>query len=61
MQPKNGLVASGRTLLNTAVGDKQGNKARDRFYHLLLDSLKKDYKAGVKQGLASAAISAKVI
>jgi len=55
MQPKSGLPASGRTLLNTPVGGKEGNKARDRFHHLLLDSLKKDHETGVKEGLASAA------
>jgi len=37
------------------VGDKEGDKARDQFHHLLLDSLKKDRETGVKEGLASAA------
>jgi len=55
MQAKNGLPASGRTLLNTPVGDKESNKARDRFHHLVLDSQKKDRKTGVKEGLASVA------
>jgi len=55
MQANHGLLASGRILLNTPVGDKEGNKARDRFHHLLLDSLKKDRETGVKEGLASAA------
>ena len=54
MQAKNGLPASGRTLLRTAVGDQEGDNARDRFHHLLLDSLKKDRETGVKEGLASA-------
>jgi len=55
MEAKYGLPASGRTLLNTPVGDKEGDKARNRFHHLLLDSLKKDHETGVKEGLASAA------
>ena len=55
MQAKHGLPASGRTLLSTPVGDKEDDKARDQFNHLLLDSLKKDRESGVKEGLASAA------
>jgi len=55
MQANYGLPASGRTLLNTPVGDKEGDKAGNRFHHLLLDSLKKDHVTGVKEGLASAA------
>jgi len=54
IQPKSGLPVSGRTLLNTPIGDKEGNKATDRFHHLLLDSLKKDRETGVKEDLASA-------
>ena len=30
------------------------NKARDRFHHLLLDSVKKDREMETKEGLASA-------
>jgi len=55
MQANHGLPALGWTLLNTPVGDKAGDKARDRFHYLLLDSLKKDRETGVKEGLASAA------
>jgi len=55
MQANYGLLALGRTLLNTLVGDKEGDKARDRFHHLLLDSLKKDRETGIKEGLVSAA------
>jgi len=55
MEAKHRLPASGRILLNTLVGDKEGDKARDRFHYLLLDSLKKDHETGVKEGLASAA------
>jgi len=54
MQAKHGLSASGHTLLSTPVGDKGGDKARDQFNHLLLDSQKKDHETGVKKGLASA-------
>jgi len=42
MDSKNGLPSSGRKLLKSAKGDKDGKKARERFHHLLLDSLKKD-------------------
>jgi len=55
MQANHRLPVSGRTLLNTPVGDKEGDKARDRFHHLLLDSLLKDRETGVKEGLASVA------
>jgi len=55
MHANHGLLASGHPLLNTPVGDKKGDKIRDRFYHLLWDSLKKDRETEVKKGLASAA------
>jgi len=55
MEAKHGLPTSGWILLNTSVGDKEGDKARDRFHHLLLDSLKKDHETDVKEDLASAA------
>jgi len=55
MQANHGLPASGRMLLNTPVGDKEGDKARDQFHYVLLDSRKKDRETGVKEGLASAA------
>jgi len=55
MEAKHGLPASGQILLNTPVRDKEGDKARDRFHYLLLDSLKKDRGTGVKEDLASAA------
>ena len=54
MDPKNGLPASGRALLQSNKGDKDGDKARDRFHYLLLDSLKKDRETETKEGLASA-------
>jgi hypothetical protein len=56
MDAKNGLPASGRKLLTSAKGDKDGEKARQRFHHLLLDSLKKDRETEVKEGLAAAAL-----
>jgi len=42
MDFKNALPSSGRKLLKSAKGDKVGEKAREGFHHLLLDSLKKD-------------------
>ena len=54
-EAKNGLPASGRKLLNAAPGDRDGNKARDRYNHLILDSLKKDRETDTKGGLKSAA------
>jgi len=54
MDLKNRLLASGRVLLQSDKGDKDGDKARDRFYYLLLDSLKKDRETETKEGLASA-------
>jgi len=53
---KNGLPSSGRKLLKFAKGDKDGEKAHERFHHLLLDSLKKDRETKVKEGLAAAAL-----
>jgi len=55
IQANHGLPASECTLLNTPVGDKEGDKPRDRFHHLLLYSLRKDHETGVKEGLASVA------
>ena len=55
MDPDNGLPASGGTMLSLPQGDKDGDKARKRFYHLLLDSLKNDRETLTKEGLASAA------
>jgi len=43
--PKNGLPASGWALLQSDKGDKDGDKARDRFHYLLLDNQKKDREA----------------
>jgi len=54
MDPKNGLPASGWALLQSDKGDKDRDKARDRFHYLLLDSLKKDRETETKEGLASA-------
>jgi len=54
MDQKNGLPASGWALLQSDKGDKGGDKARDRFHYLLLDSLKKDRETETKEGLASA-------
>ena len=55
MDAKNGLPASGRQLLNAAVGDRDGNKAREQYNHLILDSLKKDRETDTKGGLKTAA------
>ena len=52
--PKNRLPASGRALLQSDKGDKDGDKARDRFQYLLLHSLKKYRETESKEGLASA-------
>jgi len=52
MDSKNGLPASRKALLQSNEGDKDGDKARDRFHYLLLDSLKKDRKKETKEGLA---------
>ena len=54
MDPKNGLPASGRALLQSDKEDKDGDKARDRFHYLLLDSPKKDRETETKEGLVSA-------
>ena len=54
-EAKNGLPASGRNMLKLPRGDKDGDKARDRFHHLLLDSLKKDRQTETKSGLSAAA------
>lgn len=55
METSHGLPASGKRMLNLPQGDKDGEKARERFHHLLLDSLKKDRETATKDGLASAA------
>ena len=39
MSANNGLPTSRRRLLQTAKGDKDGDKARERHHHLILDSL----------------------
>ena len=54
-EAKNGLPASGRNMLTLPHGDRDGEKARERFHHLLLDSLKKDRETDTKSGLAVAA------
>jgi len=54
MDPKNRLPASGQVLLQSDKRDKDGDKARDSFNYLLLDSLKKDREMETKEGLASA-------
>jgi len=56
MDSKNGLPSSRHKLLKSAKGDKDGDKARERFHYLLLDSLKKDRETEVKEGLAAAAL-----
>ena len=55
MSADNSLPASGRRLLRTAKGDKDGDKARERYHHLMLDSLKKDRETENKEGLLAAA------
>ncbi|KAF8415029.1 hypothetical protein EV426DRAFT_710594 [Tirmania nivea] len=54
LNSKHGLPASGRKLVMTAKGDKEGDKARERFHYLLLDCLKKDRETETKEGLSSA-------
>ena len=54
MDLDNGLPASGGTMLSLPQGDKDADKARKPFHHLLLDSLKKDRETLTKEGLASA-------
>ena len=39
MSADNDLSASGRRLLRTAKGEKDGDKARECYHHLMLDSL----------------------
>jgi len=56
MDGKKGLPASGRKLLTSAQGDKDGEKSQQRFHHHLLDSLKKDRETEVKEGLAAAVL-----
>lgn len=50
MDTTHGLPASGKRMLNLPRGDKDGEKARERFHHLLLDSLKKDRETATKGG-----------
>ena len=59
MWAENGLPASGKRMLNLPRGDKDGERPRERFHYLLLDSLKKDRETMTKGGLASAAIKRK--
>jgi len=54
MDPRKGLPGSGRALLQSDKSDKDGDKARDRFHYLLLDSLKKGRETDMKDGLVSA-------
>jgi len=42
MDAKNGHPSSRHKLLKSVKSDKQGEKAREHFYYLWLDSLKKD-------------------
>ena len=51
MSADNGLLAFGRRLLWTAKEDKDGDKARERYHHLMLDCLKKDWETENKGGL----------
>ena len=54
-EAKNGLPASGRNMLTLLRRDRDGERARKRFYHPLLDGLKKDRETDTKSGLAAAA------
>ncbi|KAF8416583.1 hypothetical protein EV426DRAFT_578631 [Tirmania nivea] len=54
LKPKNELPASRHTLLGMQRGDKEGNKAQERFHHLLLDSLKKDRETETRDSLTAA-------
>ena len=56
MWAENRLPASGERMLNLLQGDKDGQKAREPFHYLLLDSRKKDRETMMKGGLASVAI-----
>lgn len=51
MNDENGLPASGRALLQLPRGDKEGDRAKDRFHYLLLDALKKDRETLTREGL----------
>ena len=42
---------SGRNMLTLPRGDRDGENPRERFHHLLLDSLKKDRERDTKSGL----------
>ena len=52
MDSDNGLPASLRTMLSLTQGDKDSNKVRKQFYHLLFDSLKNDWETLTKEGIA---------
>ena len=56
MLPKNELLVSGRHLLRDQVRDKEGDNAREKFNHLMLDSLKNDTETDTKSALASVSI-----
>ena len=53
-EAKNGLSASRRNML-TLPRDRDGEKAREQFHYLLLDSLNKDRETDMKYGLAATA------
>ena len=59
MLADNGLPAFGERMLNLLQGDKDGEKAWERFHYLLLDSQKQDRETMTKEGLASVAIPCK--
>ena len=42
-------------MLTLPSGERDGEKARERFHHLLLDSLKKDQETDTKSGLVATA------
>ena len=42
-------------MLTLSRGDRDGEKAGERFHHLLLDSQKKDWETDTQSGVAAAA------
>ena len=47
------MPTSGKGLLELCRGDKQGDKAKERFNYLLLDALKKGRETETREGLAA--------
>ena len=60
-EAKNEHLVCGRNMLTLPRGDRDGEKARERFHHLLLDSVKQDRERDMKSGLAAAARKRKLV